>query len=434
MANEWNKTAYVEFETMLRRHLRGGAAPVAACVGFDLDAASAYLEGALGEPRRAAYESHLAGCAVCRRHLIELSRLAQIAPSFESQPATTPDRISAWDRWKESVAVWFNFSARNLKWRIAGAMGVAFAILIAALGVQSWRHASNRADVALSNSSVAPQPMPELVILPLPSPTPEPSPQDVATPGAQDLGINRQVPAQVPAPTLTVGPIGNNKDVKVEVPSGALAVSSNQPAEAPTAVKPSSVEARPSPPPQLSDFAETENLAKVGRSVLSEPRKNSRGQPAKESVQSPRNIPRFSHTLVGSRPEPTSKSQPNKPLSRQAVEAMREMIKRSFSPLGKLSLNSESERKGILDTQESQDDESSRSMIWRVRGKVFRFERDTWVDQEYKPEMQKWRCFSLKRGSEEYKRALADEPLLKEFFDRAPILIVWKDEIYKVLK
>ena len=90
--------------------------------------------------------------------------------------------------------------------------------------------------------------------------------------------------------------------------------------------------------------------------------------------------------------------------------------------------------RSILDTQESQDDESSRSMIWRVRGKVFRFERDTWVDQEYKPEMQKWRCFSLKRGSEEYKRALADEPLLKEFFDRAPILIVWKDEIYKVLK
>ena len=94
MANEWNNTAFVEFETMLRRHLRSGAAPVAACAGFDLDAASAYLEGALGGSHRAGYESHLAGCATCRRHLIELARLAQTAPLAEAQPAA-PYRIDS---------------------------------------------------------------------------------------------------------------------------------------------------------------------------------------------------------------------------------------------------------------------------------------------------------------------------------------------------
>src|SRR5215468_6391114 len=134
MANEWNKTAFVEFETMLKRRLRSGAAPVSACAGFDLDAASAYLEGALGGSHRAGYESHLAGCATCRRHLIELARLAQTAPLAEAQPVKAPDRIPAWDRWKEAVTVWFDISPRNLKWRLAGAMGAAFAILIAALG------------------------------------------------------------------------------------------------------------------------------------------------------------------------------------------------------------------------------------------------------------------------------------------------------------
>src|SRR5262245_17331613 len=175
MANEWNKTAFVEFETMLRRHLRSGAAPVAACAGFDLDAASAYLEGALDEWRRASYESHLAGCAICRRHLIELARLAQAAPSFEARPAAAPDRIPAWNRWKESVAGWLDLSTWNLKWQIAGATGVAFAILIAALGAQSWRHASNRyanADVA-SNASATLPPAAESAVQTLPSPTPE---------------------------------------------------------------------------------------------------------------------------------------------------------------------------------------------------------------------------------------------------------------------
>src|SRR5262249_47484310 len=146
----------VEFETMLRRRLRSGAAPVAVCAGFDFDAASAYLESALGGSHRASYESHLAGCAACRRHLIELSRLAQSAPLAEARlveakpsPAIAPNRIPAWSRWKEAVTIWFDFSSWKLKWRIASAGGAAFAILIAALGVQSWRQASsNHSEIA----------------------------------------------------------------------------------------------------------------------------------------------------------------------------------------------------------------------------------------------------------------------------------------------
>src|SRR5215510_1350705 len=150
MVNEWNKMA---FDTMLRRRLRSGAAPVAACAGFDLDAASAYLEGALGQSHRADYESHLAGCVTCRRHLIELSRLAQTAPRAETQPVTVMGQTPAWVRWREVVTGWFDLSSWNLKWQIAGATGVAFAILIAALGVQSWRQASKHSDLAAAMKS-----------------------------------------------------------------------------------------------------------------------------------------------------------------------------------------------------------------------------------------------------------------------------------------
>src|SRR5215471_11739392 len=194
MANEWNKTASVaEFETMLRRHLRSGAAPVAACAGFDLDAASEYLEGALDEWRRASYESHLAGCAICRRHLIELARLAQAAPSFESRPAAAPDRIPAWDRWKEAVAGWFDLSTWNLKWQIAGATGAAFMILIAALGVQSLRRAPRKADFAVIEANAPSQTTADSATQTFPSPTPAPesSAENIAVTDTQGYIANR---------------------------------------------------------------------------------------------------------------------------------------------------------------------------------------------------------------------------------------------------
>ncbi|HMB27721.1 MAG TPA: zf-HC2 domain-containing protein, partial [Blastocatellia bacterium] len=233
MANEWNKTASVEFETMLRRHLRSGAAPVSACAGFDLDAASEYLEGALDEWRRASYESHLAGCAICRRHLIELARLAQAAPSFESRPAVAPDRIPARDRWKEAVAGWFDLSTWNLKWKIAGASGVAFAILIAALGAQSWLYTYNHAERAIRGASATSAPSAESAAQPLPSPTPELSAPDAAAPGTQDLAVNSPARTEVTAPAPPVGPVVDAPKVAFVASSAARALIENQPPAAP---------------------------------------------------------------------------------------------------------------------------------------------------------------------------------------------------------
>jgi len=434
MANEWNKPALVEFETMLRRHMRRGAAPVAACAGFDLDAASAYLEGALGESHRASYESHLAGCALCRRHLIGLARLAQAAPLVEAQPGTVIDQTPAWARWREVATGWFNFSAWNLKWQIAGATGAAFAILIAALGAQSWRHASNRAAFDFAKASATPPPMAELTAQPLQSTTPESTPQDVASLSAEDLAVNRPAPSLVPVPTPILRTIGKAPEVAIEASSRALAPSSNQPTEAPAAAKPSGGETSQSPPLQTRGFMEVNESSKVSESGLGDLRADPKHSVAKATAPGAPDLPRFQTRLVGGRSGSSSKSPSEKSLSQKALEGVREMIKRPISSVGKLGFNSESEQKETPDTQQASDDESAKLMVWRIRGKVFRFEKDTWVDQEYKPEMQEWRRWTLTRGSDEYKRVLADEPLLKIFFDHGPILIVWKNRIYKVLK
>jgi putative zinc finger protein len=417
VANEWNKTASVEFETMLRRHLRSGAAPVAACVGFDLDAASEYLEGALDEWRRASYESHLAGCAICRRHLIELARLAQAAPGFEARPAAAPDRIPAWNRWKEAVAGWFGISTWNLKWQIASATGAAFAILIAALGVQSLRRAPSQADVAVSKASAASSPAAEQSVQGYISPTPGPLPQDVATSVDQNLIARRSEESAIPAPP--VRPVGGAPNVSGEPSSGLLALNSTQPSEAPPATRSSDAE------------AERNESSKASESGLDVFKADPKQWLAKDTAPSPQDLPPYQPKLVGGKSESSSTIQP-KPLSQQALERLRKMLTRS--PIGKLGFNSDSERKETPDAQESREDESANPLVWPWRGKVFLRVKGMWIDQEYKPEMQEWRLFVLPRGSEEYKRALRDEPMLKEFFDKGPILIVWKNRIYKVLK
>ena len=407
---------------MLRRHLRSGAAPVAACAGFDLDAASAYLDGALEEWRRPGYESHLAGCAICRRHLIELARLAQAAPSFESQPAAAPDRIPAWNRWKEAVAGWFDFSTWNLKWQIAGAAGAAFVILISALGVQSWRRAPYQAELSASRASAASQPAAEQSAQPLLSSSPEPPLQDATTPGDQNLLARRSSEeSAIPVPAPTVRPIENPTTAQVEIASKVMTLDSNLLSEAPPATR------------TRVDKAEMNESNKAGESGLGDFRVDPKQLLAtKDTDPGAQDFPRYQAKLVENKPEPTSKAPAKKNIPQQVVENAREMLRGAVTPLRKGF--TESERKEIPDMQEAPEKESSKLLVKSFRGKVFRMEKGTWIDQEYKPEMQEWRCWTLKHGSEGYKRALAKEPLLKEFFDLAPILVVWNDEIYKVLK
>jgi hypothetical protein len=449
MSNEWNKTAFAEFETMLRRHLRSGAAPVAACAGFDLDAASSYLEGALGGPHLASYESHLAGCAICRRHLIELARLAQTAPSFEAQPAAKPVRIPTWDRLKGAVAGWFDLSTWNLKWQIAGATGVAFAILIAALGAHSLYHASNQTALVFSepssNSRIA---LAGQVNQPLPSPTPGPSTLDVAAVAEESYAI-QSAQSRAPVPAPDVGPNANAPYITAPVPVESLPLPENQLSEAPVAPRPRGVEALQSLPTQPQTFIPMNELSRGDKSVLDRFRGDYRQSSAIESAQGPRDIPPYKPSLIAVKPESRIKPTPGKPsklalLPEIKVWSLPEIVKRAIAPFSKSDSDTESVRKARPDKQEASDNATPNPMQIMIRDKTFCYEkckgpdlekiRGMWIDREYDFEKQKWNLWTLKRGSEEYKQVLADEPLLKEFFDHGPILIVWKNRVYKVLK
>jgi Putative zinc-finger len=155
---------------MLRRHLRRGGAPVSACAGFDPDRASAYLEGGLGGSARGRYEAHLAGCPACRRHVIELSRLSQLALQPEAMPAV-PAR---WPRWRSSLAErmdhWVDPSSWRLNWPVASTVLAGCAVLALAMIARPWRQpmvSNSRVSMATPTRSTD-----SSAALPAPSPTP----------------------------------------------------------------------------------------------------------------------------------------------------------------------------------------------------------------------------------------------------------------------
>src|SRR4030095_10674970 len=354
---------------MLRRHLRSGAAPVASCAGFDLDAASAYLEGALDEWRRESYESHLAGCAICRRHLIELSRVAQAAPSFESRPAATPGRIPAWNRLKETVASWFDLSSWNLKWQIAGATGAAFLILISALGVQLWRRAPYPQEISLNGASAASQPAAEKSAQGYISPTPEPPPQEADTPGDQNLIASRSKEPAIPVPAATVRSIENPTTLPVEVAGKVVTLDSNLSIEAPPATRTRGAEAGRS------------DSNKAIESGLEDFRANPKQFVATiDTAPGAQDLPPYQGNLVKNKPETPSKAPAKKTIPQQAIDSAREMLRRSVNPLRKGF--TESERKEIPDTQEAQEDEQAPGMEYHLRGEVFRRGEGLGIDPE----------------------------------------------------
>jgi hypothetical protein len=127
---------------------------------------------------------------------------------------------------------------------------------------------------------------------------------------------------------------------------------------------------------------------------------------------------------VTEKPQSRSKPQNGKAELQPAKSKWRERVM-GFLPDHK----PEPERKTPL----SADDESLKPLTVRIRDKVFRFEQNMWIDQAYRPEVARWRVTRLVRGSKEFERVLADDPQLKEFFDHGPIIIVWKDKIYRVV-
>ncbi len=444
MAIERNNTA-LDFETMLRRHLKSGGAPVAACIGFDFDAASAYLEDALVSSARARYEAHLAGCASCRRHLIELARLPQLAPQIQAQPVATAGQAPPWIHWKTTVASWFDFSAWNWKWQTVGAAGAVFAVLVAAWSVQMWRQMSSPAsNMAMSN------PAPGIESAgpnsgraeSFPAPFPEPSPQTSETRARSYFSADSRLPSNVGVPPPDVSPKGEQREIAVSPSDELLRLNQSQsigvsPPDSSAAKADSLPEAQQlrsaaanAPAPTLQPApaqAEERRMRRAGQPQEMLDASDVGGRQDVVARITPPQEYNPMHQDPGGKPR-GNKDQGEKTAPEQPKSGLTGRVIGRFWPGHKTA----PDRKPTIFNE---DEESFKSLTKPIRGKVFRFDRSRsmWIDKEYKPEMSRWRVRKLVRGSKEYEQVLADDPRLKEFFDNAPIIVVWTDRIYRVV-
>lgn len=417
MAHEQHNTA-LEFEMMLRRHLSRGGSVVEACMGFDADTANAYLENALNASARSRYDSHLAGCPSCRRHVIELSRLMQL-PQPESNLATAVAPASIWSHWKSVVAEWgewLGFANWQQGWATAG---IAAAILIGVVSVQLWRQQQTgqpaEANFAATGGTTSSPNLSQEVV----SATPGVAGQEAnAEPRLQTLAVNN-----VPKPEVSPNPngssliAGNNASVEsafsqpigtqpmnlmvTTPPSLPVTQSANgvmvtsfsggQTFNSPVARSVSAEVAAPAPPPML-ESEQRENV--VAAQIGPLPSDNPMAKKSKEA-----------------RPQKSSSGMFDKAFS--------------FMPTRKNDGAAKQEEKEI-------EQDAPKLLTIRRRDKVFNYQSGFWVDNAYKPEMA-WRVTKVVLDSEEYKQLLDAEPMLKEYFAHGQAIVVWKDKIYKVV-
>ncbi len=423
-----------EFARMLQRHLKHGGAPVAACLGFDADTASAFLENALNASTRSQYESHLAGCPACRRHVIGLSRLVQLVPQLETAPVTSQP---AWAKWKTAVAEWFDFSEWRWNWQTAGLASAAMTVLIAVVAIRPWQQAHRPGAVASMPDTVTAD---QVGTAPsAASPTPEilagySAPQSPEASGQPAFVNKEKLDAQMPVASAVPTPDAGVKQ-------GEQTLASNFPLRAPSDLRdgapppfnvaPPMPVSRSLPPSPVSSRASVAQNVAAQEVVVVPPQPAELLAENKEALENEgANTP---NRLGPSSEDNPMRSDPAKPSGKDRkpesdksksnagwVERVR-----AFAPLGK---NRDDKPAPVI-----RNEEENRFLLVRIHSRVFRFENGAWVDNEYKDELMKWRVTRLVRGSDEFNEVLADTPQLKPYFDKSPILVIWRDKIYKVV-
>lgn len=425
MALEQNNTA-LEFETMLRRQLsqKSGAHNSAAeiCAGFDADSANAYLENVLGSATRSRYESHLAGCPPCRQHIIQLSRLIQL-PQTEPQFIPIVKPASIWSHWKSVAAEWMEWLDTSLGKQGWATAGVAAAILITVVSVQFWRQQQVSQQpqgnlAALENKGLA-QPAPEIPNIP------ENAFSEIDTNNPPD---SRQVAmVQVPKPEVSPHPGSFNQsgitgfsDNNLRLNAFTSNVSGSTPASLQLNVT------MPPLPPQTQPVAST-LISSTSRSTAFGPtippvmaEQTAPVPPPSEFQKRESVVAAHINPSPNDNPMAKKSKDPKPPTSRSVFDKAL-----SFMPSGK----TESGRK--LEETEIEPD-APKVLAVRRRDKVFNYQGGFWVDSGYKPEMA-WRVTKLTMDSAEYDQVIAAEPLLKEYFTHGPVIVVWKDKIYKIV-
>ena len=353
----------------------------AAVEHLDADELNAFAEGVVTERARARYSAHLAECSNCRGIVVSLTQSAGITASV----SPTKDKTSV-SLWQQLAAV---FSQPVLRFVIPA---IVLASIIG-IGVIVLRQDQPGEFVAQHEPSQAPISAPANQPVPSQSPSPTESTVKVAPASAPDAVATPAAPRVVES---------GGKIAGVGTSDGPITLRKESPAKAseatPTFAPDVAASAPPAPAPAYADrrsqtVARDEiarREAKVGEVAAARPKPDDSDDDRNKAA-------------TGTRP-----------MSNQAKQRNVQGLMRQDRP---------HEEKDKSDTTE-------RSESRTVSGKRFNRQNNSWVDVAYQ---QSRGTTNVKRGSEQYRALIADEPGLRTFAEQlgGEVIVVWKGRAYR---
>ena len=460
------------FEKMLRRHLQRGGAVVAPCAGFDAEAANAYLEHALLPSSTQSFETHLAGCIGCRRHITALTRLnAELAPPpviAVTPQVSSPNVEPLWQRWAAQAGAWWNDLSWN--WGLAGA-GAMASVLLATMALYGWQQRTMNQPAAMPamaalNSNAAQPPAQasvgdstvESIALREEAAAMASPASSVMSPSASANVQGSLVKNEAAAP-ITTASLPNLGEAKPHLSSESLALT-----------------AAPVAPARVIDASE-EVIAlrgdKVSAPVVLLPNGSDFFGNRQNGMQG---TPVGFNQLGGVTPKQLYSFEPPAPLN--SLNLVRDQLERQSNlaeivtpesrrqlaradaekDKGAKAAKSEPGRaRAVLNTLLAQRNALSfaakqpgadaptkeaekttdvplvKPLTKRVNGHTFYFERGYWIDENYKSDTT-LPLVKLTRGTQRYQQVLIENPTLEEFFQLGQIIVLWKGKVYEVRK
>jgi len=372
-----------EIDILLRSLARrdGGvlSSPLDTAEHLDADELNAFAEGIVTERARARYSAHLAECANCRAIVVNLTQSAGFAAT-ELAPEVTPS-MSFWEQLSGFL------SYPPLRFVIPAIVLVS----IIGIGVIALREKEPGDFVAQHDTSQQPNLPPADQVVPSQSPLPKELSAPPAASGESVAGAS-------PADSRRGERAGSIAGVQTsEGPATLRKEADDQPSQPTPTFAPDLAAAAPPPAPAERDRAQT--LV--------------RQEAAKRKVEAEEHAaqPQASDSLNRGKAATTPGAAGNEPRRRDVAGLMRE------------NRTSEDKDKNKSDTSERADSRT-------VSGKRFIRQNNSWIDVAYQ---QSRATTNVKRGSEQYRALVADEPGLRTFAEQlgGEVIVVWKGRAYR---
>jgi hypothetical protein len=373
-----------EMELLLRRLARQQETS-ASGDHLDADELSSYAENALPPAARARYTEHLAECTRCRDLVVQLSSSAGVVVAQETAKVSAP---SALRKFLASL-----FSPLVLRYAVP-ALGL---IVVAAIGFMVSRKEGS------SNSPIADvrykQPDQGLVASQPQQPSVSPEKQSSGFYDSRETVNKSATASDSAAPSATpatnaapVSPVTTDASKDTETQARKVDEEREQPA---------AKEAEP--PKPAAPVSDVKKLEPQGRT-----------QQAAEQTVTVTNDPAAEKAKTENRG--VGDFAVASPMARKRAEA--------GSSIGTAAAKTMPQR------DDAADNDKNEAETRTVAGRRFRKQGSVWIDTAYNSQS----LTELRRGSEQYRGLVGDEPEIRQIADHldGQIIVIWKGKAYKI--